>query len=255
MKKQYEESIYDGYLERLDSEIIWDENRSRHLHKKVMQDMKRLNVRTRMKKLFVYTSTAMALLILTIFSYDLVDKNKELQMADPKTNEELHMQQVANENKKYRTAFKQIQIGDPITFNGKTSMIISKEATIPIDLKEVIPNITDLSSISYSTALTNVEVFYSYGNDGNYLMIKPKPTISSIDEVIKEKLAYKKANTKELNISGKKAVLWENKEGLAPELFLVTANYIYSVEYGYIHQPDSKVEPLIQLAEQIQFHE
>lgn len=113
MKKQYDESVYDGYLEKLDSEIIWDENRSRHLHKKVMEDMKRLSIRTRMKNLFVYTSTAIAILILTIFSYDLVEKNKGLQMADPKTTEELHMQQVANENNKHQTAFKKYRLGIP----------------------------------------------------------------------------------------------------------------------------------------------
>lgn len=249
MKKQFDDSFYDASLERLDSEIIWDKERNEQLYQKIIADMNKVSIRAKVQKILMYSSTVVALLAVIIFSYNIVvNSNKDFQYLH-NNNESKLLGAAENQD----TAYDKLEIADHVTISGKTSFILSEEAAIPVDLTKIIPEITDLGSISHSTGLSDVKVVFPYESNGNSLMIKMIPNMYNIDEVIQEKLNYDKSDTKELVISGKRAVLWENPKGLSPQLFVVTKHYIYSVEYAFIHQPNSKLKPLIELAKQIQF--
>lgn len=257
MKKQFDESIYDTSLERLDSEISWNIDRKRKMRKKIAADLTRRNMRSKTQKVFVYSSTVVAaLLAFIIFGYNLVmDNSNDIQSAAPH-NQNVHNVHGASKGNIDFPLFPangEVK-GNTFTMNDQTSFIISDEATVPVDIRKVLPNITGYASMANSTNLQDVMVDYPYKNKGNSLLVRVLPNDEEINEIIKE-LTNKESGYKEMKISNKHAVLWENTEKTSPQVFIVTKQFMYTIQYAYNQQPIIDEKPLIDLAKQIQFYQ
>lgn len=251
MKDQYPKSIYDIELDNLERNILWKKANNEELKYKLLNDLNKLEHKSKFKKLFSYSIKICVLVALcSILTFNIIKSgNFQLKrVSSGSMNNDGFQQTISEQNKAQQKQGEKYKI---VTNNGIRSLVLTEETMIPFELNHAIPSIVGkpIISTNRNNNLSQVNVFYPIqGND--FITIH-----TTTNEQGSEKQAYD--SLVKLYPNSGVAMSFVNHLALLskpqdknsePKLFIVTSKYIYYISGG------KSSDDLIKVADSISFN-
>ncbi|GIN87376.1 hypothetical protein J6TS2_37620 [Heyndrickxia sporothermodurans] len=219
MKEWYEEP-----LKSLDSQILWPESRQKILKQSIFRDIYKTQNGRRGRGLLMYYSSIVAVVAILFIGFQFLQKPEDSTVSNHTSNASS-------------------VVSEPLEMvryvNGVSSVLLTPESTIPIDLKGTVSGIIEKGSYWQGDKYTPVYVYYPF-KDGN-IQIHTTPNEKGEINIIETEIVGRE----KMWISNRYAELMTD----APQIIIQTKRYVY-----YISGDNVGKEQVIDVAKQIKFN-